>query len=223
MDSHNIIVPEECLMGCDLNQILSRLMNANKVSLTALHRNTGVAIPTLKRLQSDPTCNPTIATLLPVANFFGITLNQLIGKEKILSDKIEFIEKKASWLEVPIIQWSKIMDWCDHKIITSEINISTDAEVGANPYALIINHDDWITSGFLKDSVLIIDSELKATHKDYVIVCKAAQDLPTLKQIIIDEDRICFKSLNPYFSATPFDENHRVLGVVIQIKNTFKN
>ena len=66
-------------IGISLNRNLSILMKENGVSLSLLYRNTGIAIPTIKRLQNDPTTNPTIGTLLPIANFFGISITQLIG------------------------------------------------------------------------------------------------------------------------------------------------
>lgn len=212
---------EHCdnLIGNQLNQILSKLMQKNKISLTILHRNTGIAIPTLKRLQSDPTANPTISTLLPIANFFGISLNQLIGTEHIPDHISGFIEEKKYWLRVPVIAWKQSCHWPSVEISTSNF-VFTDAEVGNNPYALIIEEDDWM--GFLKNSFLIINYDLKPSHKDYAIIHKVGQDIPTLKQIIRDEDKVYLKSLNTYSSPTPLDEYHRFLGVLIQVTNTIK-
>lgn len=211
----------ESSIGSKLNQILSILMEKNRVSLTMIHRNTGIAIPTIKRLQSDPTANPTIATLLPIASFFGITINQLIGEAPIPENISGYVEKKIEWLKVPIIQWQQVLDWPNVEILnTSDSFTFTDVEIGQNPYALVVEEEDWV--GFLKNSILIIDPVLKPEHKDYAIVYKIGQSSPTLKQVMIDEDKIYLKPLNTYFSPTPFDENHRFLGVLVQITNAIK-
>ncbi len=60
-----------------LSDNLTRLMAARPISLTELSHGTGIPMPTLKRFQSDPTANPTIGTLLPVARFFGVTVEDL--------------------------------------------------------------------------------------------------------------------------------------------------
>lgn len=211
---------EKNLLGVKLNQILNGLMEKNKVSLTNLHRNTGIAMPTIKRMQSDPTTNPTITTLLPIATFFGITVNQLIGEEAIPSNLSGYIEKPVNWLSVPIINWDQAIDWPNKKAIGNSNSILTDAEVGNNPYALIVEEEDWV--GFLKNSTLIINSDLQPEHKDYAVVYKQGQTMPTLKQIMIDEEKIYLKPLNTYFSPTVFDETHHFLGVLIQVKNTIK-
>lgn len=81
------------MVACSgLNERLSGLMKDRAVSLTMLHRGTGVPLPTLKRLQSDPAANPTIGILLPVARFFGVTVDQLVGEAALVR-----VDPDESW------------------------------------------------------------------------------------------------------------------------------
>lgn len=208
-------------VGSKLNERLSLLMERNGISLTVLYRNTGIAIPTIKRMQSDKTCNPTVATLLPIAAYFGITLNQLIGVDPLPLGNIGFFEEKSHWLRIPIVSWKDAIDWPEIHIAQYEFT-QTDIDIGKKPYALKIETSDWMFSGFLKNSLLLINTEINPAHKDYVVVHKADQELPTLKQILIDENQICLKPLTPYFSPTALDATYRLCGVVVQISNTLK-
>ena len=208
-------------IGVNLNRNLSWLMENNRVSLSVLYRNTGIAIPTIKRLQSDPTTNPTIATLQPIANFFGITITQLIGNKT--PTHVGYLENKAYWLEVPLIEWNQVTDWLipEKQIqIKASSSIFVDIDVGTKPFALVVGEDDWRT--IFKGSLLIVNSEITPAHKDYAIVYKAGQSAPTLQQVVIHDGEIYLKPMNPSFQTIQFSEDHRFLGVLIQIRKNTK-
>ncbi|WP_131784006.1 S24 family peptidase [Legionella gresilensis] len=207
-------------IGVNLNRNLSKLMDDNQISLSALHRNTGIPIPTIKRLQIDPTTNPTITTLLPIANFFGITIGHLIGNE-LPTGIIGYLENKEHWSKVPLIEWNQIIDWlkCDQK---SKIYsyVLVDIDIGEKDFALKVEKDEWPT--IAQGSILIINTELTPEHKDYAIVNKKGQIIPTLKQVLVDEERIYLQSCNPHFQPILFDENYHFIGVLMQIRKDTK-
>lgn len=208
-------------IGVNLNRNFSWLMENNRVTLSMLHRNTGIAMPTIKRLQSDPTTNPTIATLQPIANFFGITITQLIGNNT--PTQLGYLENKAYWLEVPLIEWNQVTDWLipENQIqIKTKTSIFVDVDVGKKPFALIVEDDDWQT--IFKGSLLIVNSELTPVHKDYAIVSKMGQSTPTLKQVVVHDGEMYLKPMNPSFQTIRFSEDHRFLGVLIQIRKDTK-
>jgi SOS-response transcriptional repressor LexA len=219
--NHSSLEVHPSLVGLNLNRNLSRLMDDNNISLTGLHRNTGIAIPTIKRLQSDPTTNPTMTTLIPIADFFGLTVNQLISNELNLNTPMGCIENKSGWLNVPIIEWSQAINW-PHLLEGKKANSYTlvDVDVGENPYALSVEEDDWLSVP--KSSILIINANIVPENKDHAVVYKAGQNAPTLRQVIIDEEKIYLKALSPYLPPIPFEDIYRFLGVVIQIRKNIK-
>jgi SOS-response transcriptional repressor LexA len=221
MDTKNPLDTNVDLIGKNLNRNLSKLMEDNRISLSVLYRNTGIAIPTIKRLQSDPTTNPTISTLLPIANFFGITISQLIGSELFLTEVTGFIENKTHWLSIPLIQWNQAVNWKESGDKDSaESHILVDIDVGQHAYALTVDQDDW--PFISKGSILIINSDIKPEHKDFAVVYKSGQINPTLKQVMIDEEKMYLKSMSPYFPPTILDESYHFLGVLIQIRKDTK-
>ncbi|MGQ3888335.1 S24 family peptidase [Legionella sp. CNM-1927-20] len=207
-------------IGINLNRNLSKLMDDNHISLSVLHRNTGIAIPTIKRLQTDPTTNPTITTLLPIANFFGITISHLISNQ-LPTGIIGYVENKDYWIKVPLIEWNQIIDWLKpENQIKVNSYVLVDIDVGRNDFALKVEDNDWPTIS--KGSILIINTELTPAHKDYAIVYRKEQLKPILKQVLVDEERIYLQSNNPHFQPTLFDESYHFIGVLMQIRKDTK-
>lgn len=205
--------------GYNLQQILSLLMEANHVTLTALHKNTGVPLATLKRLQSDPSANPTISTLIPIANFFNINVNQLIGLEPLVERNTGYKLNIKNWSKIPLIGWEDVLNWPASNV-EEKYFILSDLDAGPNTYALEVEEDDW--ANFMKKSILIIDPDLKPEHKDYVVVYKKGTARPAMKQLFIDEDRLYLKPLNLDVKPTLIDDNYQFLGVLIQVKMDIK-
>lgn len=54
-------------------------MTEMKISSAELARKTGVAQPVVYRLMTGVTENPQILTIKPIANFFGVSIEQLLG------------------------------------------------------------------------------------------------------------------------------------------------
>lgn len=197
--------------GHHINRNLTDLMQRNNISLTLLHRNTGVAIPTIKRLQEDPTTNPTLSTLIPIANFFNVSLNQLIGSEIDL-----FFLNKSHYFKIPYIEWKQAVIWPTITASDEQKFTLVDIDAGNNPYALIVEENDWL--GMPKGSILIINADIKnPNNKDYVVTCKK-NHYPSLHQVLFDQDKFYLKSLNPQLPLILADESYQFFGKLIQIR-----
>lgn len=66
------------LMG-NLADTLSHLMFKKGIKSAELARKTGVGQPVIYRLMTGITDNPQINTLKPIADYFGVSLDQLVG------------------------------------------------------------------------------------------------------------------------------------------------
>lgn len=72
----------------NLSAVLTYLMFKNGLTSSELARKTGVAQPVIYRLMSGNTENPQILTLKPVADYFGISIEQLLGSSPLNNQKI---------------------------------------------------------------------------------------------------------------------------------------
>lgn len=63
----------------NLSDVLSFLMDKGEIKSAELARKTGIAQPVISRLMTGITSNPQILTIKPIADFFDVTLEQLLG------------------------------------------------------------------------------------------------------------------------------------------------
>lgn len=63
----------------NLAATLSYLMSERGIKSAELARKTGVGQPVIYRLMTGTTENPQVLTIKPIADFFGVSLDQLLG------------------------------------------------------------------------------------------------------------------------------------------------
>lgn len=63
----------------NLSSVLTYLMSKKEIKSAELARKTGVGQPVVYRLMTGATENPQILTLKPIADFFDVTFEQLLG------------------------------------------------------------------------------------------------------------------------------------------------
>ncbi len=208
-------------MGIDLRNNLITLMEECKISLVELHKNTGVPITTIQRMRADVNANPTISSLQPIADFFRITVDQLIGSQPLPTGREQgsFVKQQKGWTDVPIITWAEVIQWPDNKLTRNFVTISIDVEISNDSFALIIQ-DTLID--FFKDSAIIVDPETSYFDTSYVIAYKKGAREATLKQIKFYDENIYLKPLSDEFKTTMLDDSYKIVGTVKQVRRDFK-
>ena len=202
-----------------LSKTLLKLLEINKTNMRQLHKNTGIPFSTINRMINESDHNPTINSLLPIADYFGITLNQLMGIDPLDSDMLIGIysKKREHWTKVPIIDWEQAFGW--HKNPSTENiqeTITTDVILNNNPFALVINETN--LEGFMPNTVIIVDAITNIEHGDYVVTSKLDQKKSSLKQVLIDDGRVYLRPLNKNFQTHVMDDAYKIIGIVIQIR-----
>jgi hypothetical protein len=157
-------------------------MKSHDTNMTLLYKHTGVPITTIQRICKDPNANPTLASLIPIADFFSITLAQLIGDEPLPQANQSGLAKSLT--HVPIISWQQAVHWPKFSFNGHQPRlVSTEISLGDNPFSLEII-DDHLDS-FHKGTQLIVDIHLKPNHGDYVISYKKGSNQASLNQILL--------------------------------------
>lgn len=208
------------LQNIRLRDNLIRLMKQHKTNMTHLYKETGVPITTIQRICKDPNANPTLASLMPIADFFSITLAQLIGEDPLPSNQPNDAVVKQ-WANIPIISWQQAVNWPNIAHSSSELpRIATEITVNKNAFALEITEDHW--EQFHRGSVVIVEPELEPVNRDYVITHKADSQQANLKQILLHENDKYLKPMNSDFKTTLMDDSYQILGVVVQVRMNLK-
>ncbi len=209
-----------------IGSILKRLMMARSIKLYELSDKTGVAIGNLSRILNDKEANPTLNTLTPLAEFFGVSLGQLVGNEA-LSDTGAcnlLLENKTKWLKIPLILWGNVRDFLQNKknLDFYKDLILSDIELDEASYALMVEEDDW--NYFTKGTVLVIDPVVEPKVRDFIVVSKDHKSKPSLKQLLADDEgEMYLKSMNNEIGKIiPLDKSAVIYGVMRQARKDYK-
>lgn len=129
---------------CTVSTNLLNLMKKHKVTIAELSKATGIAEITINKLRNDQNSNPTISTIIPIANYFNITVDELLTSEQMTinvcyEDNTELIDE---------LQINKIKQGTDFAIKVTNANYSE----------------------FKKDSILLINRIIKIKNGDYIVI-----------------------------------------------------
>jgi SOS-response transcriptional repressor LexA len=204
-----------------LSDNLNLLMAEVHISADELARRTGVTASTIKKIRNRYNPNPTLTTLLPLAQFFSLTLGQLAGDEPLPENRAKGIYQSSinSIRQVPILTWSEAITW-PHSKHEHHQSISTEYRYSDDAFALIVEDEDW--ENLSKGTTLLVDPQLKPESRDYAIVYKEGQPIPTLKQILYDEGEIFLKPMLYGCNIVALSSTHKILGVVVEYKKYLK-
>lgn len=204
----------------NLCEVLSALMTEGHIDSNKLSQDTGIPVPTINRLRSDRSCNPTLATLLPIANFFSISINQLIGAEPLDKNRQvgTFNPHFRQTKSVPIIPIEQLAN--SNKDIDFPV-VDTSANVSENAFAILVK-TAFASAQFPENTILIFDKNLEPKDRDYVVVRLEGHQKPTLRQLLIDGDDHYFKPLSAEFGGVTFSKNHEILGVMVQTLTNYR-
>ena len=207
-----------------MSKILKGLMAELGINESELARGTGIGQPGVHRICSGETDNPKVATLSPIANFFAISIRQLIGDEPLSPERIPgtFNPDAQGWRQIPLLAWNQVLHWPN---LTEKLaplpTISTDIELGQHAYA-VSTRDTTMEPRFQEGTILLIDPNLKPNSLDFAIVHVEGYDLPNFKQVLIDGGHTILKPLNTDFKTLLLDKPHKFLGVMVQSRMDFK-
>jgi transcriptional regulator with XRE-family HTH domain len=200
-----------------LSTNLARLMFENNLDAPELSRLTSVPTATINRLRANIVTNPTIASLLPIANFFSISLNQLIGTDEIPSSRIAgtFHPEYRNEKIIPLITLDQITK--ENKDIKSNYNdtISTSANITPKAFATRMNNLAMFPK-FPEGTIFIVEPEIPPSDQDFVLVKIEDQKNVSIKQLFIDGDDHYFKNINPEFGRLVHSNKSEILGVIVE-------
>lgn len=169
-----------------LSDNLLGLMKKNKVTIAELSYATGIAEITINKLRNGQNNNPTISTLMQIANFFDTSVNELLGNNiKTLTVLNEDGTELAQKLPINELQ--------------------NNAE-----FAIKITHNNY--SEFQKNAILLVSNKINIKNGDFMIV-KSSNNFIVCRAII-EPDVILGQSLSRKENVYKIELNN-LSGVVI--------
>lgn len=197
----------------NLSNNLKKLMKLANISESELSRRTKIKQPIIHRLLSGENTNPKLLTIKPIADYFMLTVSQLIGENEIHAAWDGFTSKEhAGWCQVPLINWDEINK---RNVQKRSKYIVTECAVSKDAFALLML-DQSMEPLFPEKSIIIIEPLLEPKSGNYIIL-KTSKNEPIVRNYLIISGNKFFSPLNPKFGTIiQFSKQDEILGTVIR-------
>lgn len=208
-----------------IGEIISDLMESCEIDASELSQQTGLPCSTISRLRSNNTkCSPNLSSLIPIADFFCITISQLIGEEPINQIHNKFKPSKIKRFPIPVLNSETILDYLETNTSTETQIINIDLQVSEKTFAYFLQGNA-MEPQFPDKTLLIIDPTIEIENLDHILVIPSGKRLPIFRQILIDGEEKYIRALNPAFNefVKLTTDSHTILGVMVQSRQNFKD
>ena len=205
-----------------LARSLGMLMTNIGLNETQLAQQTGISQSVLNKLLSGKTRNPKIATLLPISQFFNLSINQLMDDAAVAKTLTEHTEAHPDPREAPILTLPQVLDWLNNPSTKTQlqlpsITIHSNTSIDHRCFAIILE-DTTMEPRFPKHTLCIIAPHDTPHDQDFVIAHVLGTQDVTFKQYLTDGNQRYLKPINQHFQLTPITPQHRILGIMIQAR-----
>jgi SOS-response transcriptional repressor LexA len=180
-----------------LSSILKKLLFEKDMRPIDLSRELNIPQPTIHRLVTGKSTRPYKSSLQPIADFFSITTEQLLGEAPLPETKPSGSPEQAANLvtTLPIIEWNA----AENLIAPGQKNLgqlSATGNIRKDCFAVIMN-DYSMEPLFPIRTILLFDPNRQATDRSYVLVKLDGINTPIFRQLLVDLDHQYLKPLNP--------------------------
>lgn len=203
-----------------LSKVLKRLMAEHRVDDAALSEATRVPFTTIARLRANACANPTASSLRPLAEFFGVSISQLLGDHP-LPVAYEDSAFEKSCYRFPVVRWRGVLPWVSsHRLETDAIEhwIVTQLPLASGSFATCIENRAY-TAPFLPGNILIVDPTVVPVSRDIVLIHTPDCADVMLKEIIVDGGHTYLRALHPELKEIiTLRAPYTLCGVVMEVR-----
>jgi len=194
--------------------VIGQLMQAINIDESSLAKACDISLASLSRIKNNPDSNPTISTLRPIAEFFNITIDQLLGYSPL--DNNDSNIKK-----IPVIDNSQIFSWIENKTIVNHITEWLICDLTTSDYTFATNYKLDNSNSLLQKCLILVDPKRQYQHDDLILIYnKKIQQLFLRTIMIDDQNKVYLKPIEPGFSEYVLLDNCAnnisILGVVVE-------
>ena len=211
-------------MENEFGKILKTLIIKKEIRMSDLAKATGLPQANIHRLIYGKTKKAKPNTLKRIADYFNISVGQLIGEEPIkwALSKNKFTVFK-NIIEVPVYKWEKQNNVWEQEILASgELRTSTtDKKISETSFAFELK-DSSMEPVFYKGAVIIVDPTVQPKTESYVVVKLKDLETVVFRRLLIDIDVKHLIPLNSNFESRVLKKEDRIEGVVVRANLDFE-
>ena len=210
-------------------QIRNNLLFLTKkfnISEAELSRKTNLPQATVNRLLNAATEDPRASTLKAVAEFFNVTIDQLLSNKLLQKSTLDTTRLPIYKMEQDtsfFTECTKNMASKLDLLLTKKEERFLEVEPTINNQCIAFEvKGDSMWPQFMEGILVIVDTSLEAKNRDFVIYLLANSNQIVLRQFIDEEQNKILKPINYAYKSIQIEEQDIYIGTVIQAKNDFR-
>ncbi len=202
-----------------ISAVLNALLHHNAITESELARKVNLPRATINRLTSGKTPDPRASTLALIAQYFKISVDQLLGKEPF-----SMHPKEKKDFSIPLIpfhacpEWKEIINEPKNKKISEWIPVDLPMKEG---HFAVHLKGDAMSPQFQENTLLIASTQRVAKNRDFVIAFLKELGETVFRQLVTDGKLFFLKASNDIFPTIPLSEDDQVLAVIVQSRKVF--
>lgn len=201
-------------MNNQLSLVLEQLLKTSGITETFLSHAINLPRATINRIKTGIITDPKSSTLTKIADYFCISVDQLLGRSPITTLKM------APIIQVPLLELSELQNNHEIDLNTMRFNNWMSFEYNGVSNSLFAYKvtGDAMWPYLDEKSIVIVDTRVIPQNRSFVLVRLATDDEILLRMLLIDGNTQILQSMNTSFSNITLTQNDKILGVVIHVK-----
>jgi hypothetical protein len=210
----------------NLGKTLRKLLFDRNMKPVDLARKVNLPPATIHRLITGKSARPYQSSLQPIAEYFSIAIEQLVGEESInnvvnANDLGQSLSTEK-FFKVPLIPWTELDQIGYGKNFYRNIFVGAISKQG---FATLMP-DYSMEPLFSCGSILIFDPQTKPVDHSYVLVKLRGNGQYLFRQLLVDADQKYIKPLNQEIGSSGMRLLHpddKVIACLIETRNNFQS
>lgn len=207
----------------NLSTVLKKMLFQKGMRPVDLARQLNMPQPTIHRIVEGKSTRPNKTSLEPIAKYFSLNIEQLLGEEPLPEEKETKNHNSISKIKyVPIIDWDAMFG--DKKEDVKN-KIPFFDHISDNGFATIMS-DASMEPFIQRNSIIIFDPDLIPTDRSHVLVRLNDTNSYVVRQLLVDADHRYLKPLNPDLSAFKMRLLHKsdeIIACLVEIRFNLQN
>lgn len=199
-----------------LAERVSYLLDQEGLHEAEFARKLGIKQQLCNQILRGQTANPRLETLVRLANFFKVTVGQLIGTESL--------EHSPSSATVPVLDWNHVIDWVKNEKLPEQGKstawICSDLHSESRGYA--IRSNPILEPYFDRGAVLLIDPSLEYQPGHFVVaslhLTKSVSI--TVRRLVEELGDVFLNSIVPGIPSIQVGPQIQLLGTVVEVRQS---
>lgn len=210
-------------LSYNISYNMRRLFAMHEVNASELSRIVKIQRTRLQRLLDGELKYPKDKVLVPIAEYFSITLDQLKGLQPIYWENIKSVLSFEMGTRLPVYSMPLINEhFKQEQVENKPLTVLTGCDVSKKAFSFIIR-DNSLGLLFNNGTTVICDPDKKPVNDRFSLIKFKDQDELILRKVYIDANEIYVKSPNPLIKEDPvkLGKDDEIFATVVEIKMEF--